>query len=425
MRKITAIVLTVISLICLSCCGKMENRSYEDESDAPVLSYFDKTQSVSKDDSSNESAESEEEEEETSSSLRRPVVRPGQTVSESESIRVNVPVDKAMGVGAYHFSPKYTNNYGKGKSNRYEEFEDILKAGYFNTVILPLSNFSDSKVWEICEKYDVTVWLDVGESFDSKKQSLNEYITTISKKVKSISNYDDRWAHFSGFFFDECVNKGQKNADFLAVTKELYKLFGKRNLAVFVLSEFDSIENDKGFTMKEADKIKSMHPDSFKYLTDVSFKSFGVDVRLNSPLVSDDKLAEPVKGKVYYTAYSELLKSVVGHKVNMWFVPTAFSCELRTSANELTVAGELFCLGHLNFFDSLLKDEKNRGGLLLYSYSQFGEEDFGLQSRLVVLTSWGRVKLRYGEDKWYRFSTRLSDLTEEYKTLEGDILTDL
>lgn len=424
MRKIIALILTMVSLVCLSCCGKMETPHSEDESEAPILSYFDKTQSASKEDNSIESAESEEEEE-TSSSLRRPVVRPGQTVSESESIRVNVPVDKAMGVGAYHFSPKHTDNYGNTKSSRYEEFEDVLKAGYFNTVILPLSNFSDSKVWEICEKYEMTVWLDIGEPFDSKKQTLSEYIKPISKKVKSISNYDERWQYFSGFFFDECVNRGQKNADFLAVTKELYKLFGKRNLAVFVLSEFDSIKNDEDFTQKEADKIKSMHPDSFKYLTDVSFKSFGVDVRINAPLVSDDKLAEPVKGKVYYTAYTELLKSVVGHKVNMWFVPTTFSCPLVTSANELTVAEELFCLGHVNFFDSLLKDEKHRGGLLLYSYSQFGEEDFGLQSRLVVLTSWGRVKLRYGEDKWYRFSKRLTDLTEEYRTLEGDIITEL
>ncbi len=406
-----------------------------------VTSETVSTGSQTEDISSNpQSSSSEKQEDDNKSSSSKPQVnisRPStnkndkNSSSETSSVTYSesaVSYGKAdLQIGAYHFSPQWATNYGEGGDKSLEEFEDVVKMGYFNTFATKWGNLVNPEVWEICAENDLTVWMDTAK-YDSSEQTLDEYIADIDRYVSQLQENPEWWARFNGFHFDEPIWNGQSNADFLAMTQALYRKYGKRIFPVFATGEFTDYEGNELQINMNAKDMKKINPTALKYVTDVGFDSYGVDVREganNGNKYSDwQKVSENiVDGESYYVEHTNKLLSLFGHSVNVWYFPCAYTTSLWGGLNGLDRADEQYCLAHLNFFDSLLKKQTNQGGLFLYTYTQFSNaSELGMQSHLVVRGADGKQKLRPSEQKWVEFSARIIELTKEYKKTEVKVI---
>ncbi len=342
--------------------------------------------------------------------------------SKSEEIKKNVAPEDALQIGAFHFNPKWTVNYGKDDESRMQELSDVLSAGYFNTFQVELDYAANQEMWEICVENDVSVWILLYEYYDSSDGvTIDEYISEVDKAVSVIKSNPKYWDNFCGFAFEESVWRGQTNADFLKESEALYKKYGKRNHVVLATGEFTGVEGNELQLGVTADQMKKILPSSFKYCTDVAFDSYGVDVRDGAKNGNKYKEWQSVSsnivdGKSYYIEHTKLLVRLAGHDVNVWFYPCAYSTNLWGGLNGLYRADEEYCLAHLNFFDELLKEQEFQGGLILYTYTQFSNvNEIGLQSRLSVKNASGKQLIRPNETKWTKYSARVKELTTEYK----------
>ncbi len=339
------------------------------------------------------------------------------TSSKSEGVKKNVKPAQALQIGAFHFNPKWTTNYGEDEHGRMLELENVLSAGYFNTFQVELDYAANEKMWEICVENDVSVWILLYEYFNSAETTIDKYIAEVDKAVSVIKSNPQWWDNFCGFAFEESVWRGQTNADFLAESEALYKKYGKRNHVVLATGEFTGVEGNELQLGVTADKMKKILPSSFKYCTDVAFDSYGVDVRkwsYNGSVIASTakELPNVTDGQSYYRELTKLLVRLAGHDVNVWFYPCVYTTNLWGGGR----ADEDYCLAHLNFFDELLSEQEYQGGLMLYTYTQFSNvNEIGLQSHLVVQNLEGEDLLRPNEKKWYRYSTRLGEITTKYK----------
>ncbi len=382
-----------------------------------------------------ESSSSKTEDESTSSKASVNVSRPPKNDKNSSSETSSVTYSESsvsyanadLQIGAYHFSPQWATNYGESDAQRYQEFEDVVKSGYFNTFATKWANLVNPDLWEICEKYDLTVWMDTGK-FDSSEETIEEYIESVDYFVGQLVKNPKWWARFNGFHFDEPIWNGQSNADFLTMTQALYRKYGKRIFPVFATGEFTAYEGNQLQINMNAKDMKKVNPMALKYVTDVGFDSYGVDVRegaKNGNKYSDWQKVSPniVDGESYYVEHTKKLLSLFNRDVNVWFFPCAYTTSLWGGLDGIDRANEDYCLAHLNFFDSLLKKQINQGGIMLYTYYQFSNSsELGLQSHLVVPDVNGNQKLRPSEDKWENFSQRLAELTKEYKKTEVKVV---
>ncbi len=350
------------------------------------------------------------------------------TSSSTQSSGVAITLKGKTGVGIYHFQPYWTTNYGETEALRMKEFEDVLKQGYFNTVIVSPHYVNNDTFWEICEKYDISVWLSVYDFYDSSKTNINSFINELDKDVSILKSNKARWDRFCGFHHEETIWRGQSNADLLEETKALYNKYGKRNFMVFATGEFSSSEgNDIDMDVAKVKKIK---PEALKYMTDVAFDSYSVDVRdgaSNGNKYSEWQKVCPniVDGKSYYTEYTKLLLKYCENDVNVWFFPCAFTYSLWGGLNGLMRADEAYCIAQLEFFKELLAQQKYKGGLMLYTYKQSSNvKELGMNSKLVVTDENGNQLLNPGEAKWHNYSALLKNITKEYNSKTVDLVAD-
>ncbi len=444
-RKITAGLLSVLLLLPMLCAckGTRGGTSGGSSTIASSEKYYSEVTRSGETDSANSSGKgdstSKNASDKTSSRTISIISRtPSLPNMETESSSVKLPVNPKLtaGVGVYHFSPGWTYNYGKEENKRYEEFEDVLSAGYFNTVITSQEWAEKERFWEICLKYRVTVWVSLYSYFQSQKTTLENYIAKVDKSVSIIRQHADWWDSFNGFHFEECIWRGQSNDDFAAEAKALYQKYGKRNFVVLATGEFTGVEGNEQQINTSAENMKKIHPSSFQYMTDISFDSYSVDVRdgaLNGSFIArmQKELPSIKDGKTYYIEMTRLLKRLCGRPANVWFFPCAYTTGLWGGLNGQSRADEAYCLAHLNFFDELLDAEEFPGGMFLYTYQQFSNKaELGLQSHLEVFAdktdaSGEKVyKLRPDEEKWTYYSTRLKELTEKYKTTAHRLVFD-
>lgn len=350
------------------------------------------------------------------------------TSSSTQSSSVTVTLKGKTSVGIYHFQPHWTTNYGTTEALRMQEFEDVLKQGYFNTVIVSSAYLNNDTFWEICERYDISVWLSVYNFYDSSKTNINAFIAGIDEYVSVLKQNKARWDRFCGFHHEETIWRGQSNADLLSETEALYKKYGKRNFMVFATGEFSSSEGND-IDMDVA-KVKKVKPEALKYMTDVAYDSYSVDVRdgaSNGNKYSEWQKVCPniVDGKSYYTEYAKLLLKYCEHDVNVWFFPCAFTYSLWGGLNGLMRADEAYCIAHLEFFKELLDKQKYKGGLMLYTYQQFSNvKELGMQSKLVVTDENGNQLLRPNESKWHNYSALLKNITKGYNSQTVDLVAD-
>ncbi len=439
MRKsIAGILLVAFVALSLCACGDNEVESSSSAAasvESGVVTSETTTISSEMEESSSESENSSSKDESNSSRPQVNVSRPNRSDKESSEDTSSVTYSESavsygkadLQIGAYHFSPQWTTNYGDDGKKNLEEFEDVVKMGYFNTFATKWGNLVNSEVWKICEEYDLTVWMDT-HKFDSSKETIEEYLEDVDKYVGIIADNPEWWARFNGFHFDEPIWNGQSNADFLTMTQALYRKYGKRIFPVFATGEFTDYEGNQLQINMNGKDMKKINPMALKYVTDVGFDSYGVDVRegaTNGNKYEDwQKVsANIVDGESYYVEHTNALLSLFSHNVNVWYFPCAYTTSVWGGLGGITRADEQYCLSHLNFFDSLLKKQTYQGGLFLYTYTQFSNaNELGMQSYLVVTGADGKQKLRAGEPKWTQYSARLIELTKEYKKTEVKVI---
>ena len=334
---------------------------------------------------------------------------------------------KAISIGSYHFHPRWTKNYGDSEEKRIEEFEDVMKSGYFNSIIVEIGYLNNDEFWRVISENDATVWLNCFDSFDSEVESIESWLLKRSEAIDVLKQNEERWERFLGFHFDEPVWRGQSNADFLTMTKTLYEKYSKRIYPVFATGEFSRSEGNSQQIKLDAKNMKKVRVDALKYVTDIGFDSYSVDVRdgaSNGDYIkkNQEEFPEMVDGKSYYKVLAKKLASLAGHDVNIWLYPCAYTTSLWGGLNGATRADEDYCLAHLEFFRELLLEQEFQGGINLYTYTQFRDNnELGLQSHLVVKDENGNQKLLPDIEKWEKYSKRLSEICEEFKNTEAKL----
>ena len=436
MRKLLSAVILSAFIACMLLCScnaeptkassapAKEESQYSETETSSIFNYVetsseessseesssDEVSTSSKKESSSSKEASTSSENKVPSKIEKPRPTVSRVSSETESDKVKIPVKNTRGIGAYHFNYKWTTNYGTSSVNKILELNDVISQGYFNTLMVERGfGAMDPEFWRICVENDVSVWYMLFSYFDSSKETIEEYIARFDEEIQFIRQKDEWWDNFCGFAFDESVWRGQTNEDFLTECKALYQKYGKRNFPVLATPEYsDNAGNFAGTEFEE----RKMTPEALKYVTDIAFDSYGSDVRDGAP----------TDGKKNYRNLTNELLDFVGHPVNVWFYPCAYTVRLSGGLNGIMRADEDYCIAHLEFFDELLKEQEYQGGLYLYTYTQFGDDDFGLQSHLKVTDKDGNVKLRPEEKKWARYSTLVKRLTAEYKGEEVTLL---
>jgi len=431
-KTVSAVVAGLIAAVFMASCSaggaavsstvaSSEAAYSEIETSSMTSSEKEETSSEESSSKKEESSSSKPESSEPETSSRIEISRP--TASRGESVTLNVGAADALGIGVYHFNISWTKNYGNTKEDKYREFEDVLKAGYFNTVIVSGSQMLEDRLWEICEKYKVSVWMSLYSFYNSNKTNIDSYMqNSIDKYVSVVKESPAKWDLFCGFHHEENIWRGQSNADYLEVTRALYQRYGKRNFSVFATGEFTNYEGNENQIEMDAANMKKINPSALKFTTDLSFDSYAVDVRTGAPNGNkyiDWQDVDPsiVDGESYYRGFTKAMLKLVEHDVNVWFFPCSYTTYLWGGVNGLKFADEAYCIAHLNFFDILLKEQKFQGGLFLYTYTQFSSEsEKGLQSHLVLEDESGKQLLQPDyTQKWEYYSSRLKDLTTEYK----------
>ena len=189
MKRLIALTLSLMSIVAILCsCGPKQNinsSSTVAEAESSAIASEEtksevssnKTSSIKKDKSSSKKEEKPSSKKEDSS--RAPSKR-NETTSASTSSSVKLPtLGNTMEIGCFQFTPYYCINYkdeyvaiNDGDMSvpiekKLEEFEDVLKEGYFNTVFLNYYDINNEKLWQIIEKYNVTVWMMIASGYRS------------------------------------------------------------------------------------------------------------------------------------------------------------------------------------------------------------------------------------------------------------------
>lgn len=440
MKKIIAAFLLAVFVLTFACsCGGNEPQN---ESSNPTATESSSTITTSSEiESETESKKPQEnsskKENNTSknpTTSKAPVVRPGST-TQSQSVKI-APLDRKSVVFC-GMSTGTANSYGETREDAFKEIEDVAAAGYMNAMS-DRGLFKYDKYWDIIIKYDMTIWYSAFAVYNSKKQTIDEYMEGLYDIVDNyIKPYPERWERFHGFWYDEKIWRGETNADFVTVTKTLYQKYGKRNYAVVATGEISGIEGNEDLIGTSADDMNKMLGSSFKYVTDAAFDSYGIDVRegaLNNNIADryKDEMPGIYDGKSYYREYTALLKRLVGHDFNLWYLPCAYTCTVSGGLDGIKKADEEYCLAHLNFFHEELKQQQYAGGLMLYVYGLSKKSEDGgtrgLKYHLAVeapIDSDQTYKIHPEYPKWKKYSKRLREIVEEYNLEKANILRKL
>lgn len=323
-----------------------------------------------------------------------------------------------LGISLYLFD-MYVNNYTTDgehtEADNLEEFEDVLAEGYVNEVFLTKPLIMAEQI-ELCRKYNVKFWV-YGSLWDSEREEIEDYINS-RQTVVNIIKKCDAWDIFQGWHWDEPILNGATNEEFYEMTKTLYEKWGKRNYPVFAIEAFV----DDYWPSPEDRRCDFLENEFTTYITDAGWDAYGTDVReeamddpdhVASLKKSSEKYGKEFKtgGDVYRFITEEMLEKF-DHDVNVWFYPCAYITGCTTGTTD-----EDYCLGHLNFFNELLKEQKNPGGLALYYYGGYTANVLSQYLPVKNLKT-GKQKMFPDVPKWESYAKRVKEIKKEFdKTL--------
>ena len=439
MKRIIASTLLCLFAFCFVCsCSKKDvqgdsstNAVAENSSSVTTTSEVISDVGVENETPADSSSEKEENSSDKNGSSRISVVRPDS--SNSQSVKVAAGDRKC--VVFCGLSTDTANSYGTSREAALMEIADVAAAGYINS-LSDRGNLKYDDYWDLVIKYDLTVWYSEFAIFDSSKTTIDKHLSYLYNIIDNyVKPYPERWERFNGFWYDEKIWRGETNADFVTVTKTLYKKYGKRNYAVVATGEISGIEGNSDLIGTTADEMDKMLGSSFQYVTDAGFDSYGIDVRegaLNDDIARryKDEMPGIIDGKSYYREYTALLTRLVGHDFNLWYLPCAYTCSVAGGLDGIKKANEGYCLGHLEFFYDELETKQYAGGLMLYVYGLSAKSENngtrGLKYHLVVkngdYSSEEIYKIHPETDKWERYSERLQMIVSRYNSTKANFI---
>ena len=353
-----------------------------------------------------------------------------ETSSSTQSESVKVSKD-GVKIGMYHLSMRWCDSYGTSFEDREREFREVVEAGYFNTYFLHAQDFDKGyllKEAEIIAKSGGTFWMTLWNYHSDNKllnrsEKLEDHEAALKKIIDALTlaGYRD---NLVGMIWDEPIWNGQENKDFLTQSELYYKKFGLRTFPVFATGEFSGIEGNLDTPAAKMGKIAT---DALKYVTDVGFDSYGVDVRLNKPYVNGKQSGQysawakelgvsVQNGQDYYTGYKKLLKNRVNHDVNIWYFPTAFEWNTWNGGK----ANEEYCIAQLKFMAEDILKEKNQGGLALYTYYRHSSHKTVAFAQHCDIKDQNGNYARYPEfSKWTKYCNLLRSTRAKFDSIKA------
>lgn len=318
--------------------------------------------------------------------------------------------DRKLGINFCNFSTwadNYTTDGTNTNADKLEEIEDVLAAGYINQLFVSVDDNFEA-VLTLCEEYNCDFWISPG-FFLSDRQTIENYMANVEVKINRIIAAG-AFDNFLGFWWDEPVwAHSMSNEELYTMTKSLYEKWGKRNYVVFAVGAF--IDNYGA----DCDTIA---PQYTTYITDAGWDNYSYDVRdsalsdesqNNAFASANEKYGINVTNaqEYYRWIHSEMMEKF-SHDVYTWFYPCSYVNNTHTGP-----ADEDYCLAHLNFFNTLLSEQDNPGGLTLYTYASWSTP--GIEQYLPVTNiASGTQKLFPDVAKWNTYANRVKELKTAY-----------
>lgn len=346
-----------------------------------------------------------------------------QSKTESDGIKEYKASETAQ-LGCFHLNMGNCDANGSDWDSREAEFRLICEQKYFNTYMIGAGQYALKEAQIIAENGG-SIWFSAGH-FNSKTQSLDSMIENFKFYIDYLTakGYGDL---INGFYWDEPLWKGMTNEDFLLQSEALYKNFGLRLFPVFSLGSFSKVEGNELLAEMRPDGPVKIDPECFKYVSDAGFDNYGVDVREGADNGGSKKysdwqtlLSPEVKdGKSFYIEAKKLLQKSMGHPVNIWYYPCAFTDSVWGGLGGIKTADEDYCIAHLEFMaDDILKEEYV-GGLIIYTYYTFNNKtNYGFGRRADIKNDDGSYALYPEQEKWPRYSKLLQDTTKRFNSVK-------
>lgn len=424
MKKAFSFLLAALLGICLfaSCSGNKENFS-----SVPVSSEITQSEETSSVKSESDKATVNSTVTTTSapqgdktSSVNKPLFnRESSSESESQSVKVYKNNGNVQ-LGAYAFRMELCTANGSDYESMLEEFSDVVKEGYFNTYFLSLNENIIAQMKLIADAGG-TVWF--ASTRDIKTKGLDSYIEDVEYYFDLLDKAGYRDLVNGFYWYEPLWNKTLSNDDFLQLTKTIYQKFGLRNFPTFAPHNFSGLTGNE--TNEQADETNKILSSSLKYVTDISFTAYAVDVRdgvtpSNTTLQKWQANISPSiqKSSDYYTGYKEKVQAHAGHPVNTWYYACAYETGVSVGLDGLTKANEDYCIGHLEFMSEDVLLSEYQGGIVIHKYNVTGS-DHGFQRHLPIKDSRGRYKYFPQEDKWERYGNALKRVREKFDSIKA------
>lgn len=429
MKKVVSILLAGLFTVCLlaSCNDGSENLS-----SALVSSETAQTEEVSSKDNESEKVSSKPKEnsstvtttsapaaDKTSSNNKPLFGRNSSSQSESQSIKY---YNKGtIGLGSHEFRLDLCTAAGDDYKSKLEEFSDVVNEGYFNTYFVSLDETILDQMKVIAESGG-TVWI-------SGTRSVTE--TNIDSIIDDIKFYldllDDHGYKdlVNGVYWYEPLWEGAiTNSEFLKITKAIYQKLGLRNFPTFAPHNFVGATGNE--TEEQADKDNIILPSSLKYVTDISFTSYGYDVR-GGVKISDSKLEslhntispEIKTTEDYYTCLQEKLHNYTGHPVNTWYYACAYDVSVAVGLDGLRKADEDYCIAHLEFMSNDVLKSEYQGGIIIHKY-YIKNGGTGFQRHLPLKDARGKYKYYSSDEKWDNYGRTLKKVKEKFDSQKAN-----
>ncbi len=310
-----------------------------------------------------------------------------------------------LGMGIFHFSSKFATHIGVSEAEILGELREVLEEGYVNLLYVAPDEKYLAGAAALAAEFDCDIWLSA-QRYNSKRQTIGMYLEPVETAIATITAAGAK-DNLVGFYWDEPFLNGMTGADFLTMTKTLYEKYGLRNNPVLGKTPiFDG----------------TITTETLAYVTDIGWDTYSFDLTeaAKSDANQNAHLAELSEehGVTFTTAeeylrwYHNEVMSLVGRDVNVWFWPAAYTTYLWTGEN----ADEAVVIENLKFFEKLLYEQKNPGGLILYNYynSTEVETEKGLVNHLVVLDEDGKQVLFPRANKWVDYSNILKAMTARF-----------
>lgn len=430
MKKVVSILLAGLFTVCLfaSCGNNGENLSSalvssemtQSEGASSEAAQSEQGSSQNKKNSSTVTTSSAPQEDKISSN-NKPLFNRNPS-SETEGQSVKYYNKGTVQLGAYQFRIDLCTAAGTDYESKLEEFADVVEEGYFNTYFLTL----DEKILDqmkLVAESGGTVWL-AGNRYDDKTS-----IDTILDNIEFYLDFLDKYGYkdlVNGFYWYEPLWNGtMSNSEFLTLTKALYQKFGLRNFPTFAPRDFAGLTGNE--TEAEADAEDKVLPSSLKYVTDISFTSYGVDVRdgvkpSDSTLKSwQTSISPSIKTSGdYYIGYTEKLQAYTGHAVNTWYYACAFETTVSVGLDGLKRADEDYCIGHLEFMANDVLKSEYQGGIVIHKYN-VTNSSYGFQRHLPLKDSRGKYKYYPSEDKWENYGQALKKVKAKFDATKANL----